>query len=393
MPTLLQINTIANWGSVGRIAEEIGKIAISQGWNSYIAYGRGKPQSESHLIRIGNDWDMYNHILQSRLFDNHGLASKSATEKFIHQIEEIKPDIIHLHNIHGYYLNYEVLFQYISQINTPIIWTLHDSWALTGHCACYECKNFNADCNSCHYIHTYPKSLFISKSRRNKEHKEKAFTSVNKMIIVTVSNWLASCVKKSFLNKFPIKTIYNGVDTQIFRPLPYSKQDVKIILSVANVWSERKGLNDIVALRECLPTEYQIILIGLSKKQIQNLPPNIIGIPRTNSQLELARYYSNANVVISLSTYETFGLTVAESLACGTPVVVYNVTSPPELVTNDIGRVVNVHDIEGVKSAIIDLCSTEKEYWVNPCRSQAVKFYNKSCNYLQYFDLYKACIL
>ncbi len=393
MPTLLQINTVVNTGSTGRIAEEIGKIAISRGWKSYIAYGRGKPQSESQLIRIGNDWDMYSHILQSRLFDNHGLASKNATEKFIKQIERIKPDVIHLHNIHGYYLNYEILFQYFAHIDTPIIWTLHDSWALTGHCACYECADFDADCKSCHYIHSYPKSLFLSRSKKNKENKKKVFTSVNRMTIVTVSKWLESCVKKTFLNKYPIKTIYNGIDTQIYRPLPYLKQNVKTLLSVANIWSERKGLKDIIALREHLPFEYQIILIGLSKKQIQNLPPGITGIPRTDSQLELARYYSNADVVLSLSTYETFGLTVAESLACGTPVVVYNITSPPELVTNDIGRVVNIHDIEGVKSAIIDLCNTEKEYWVNTCRSKAIKLYNESCNYLQYFNLYKACIL
>ena len=114
MPTLFQINVTCNWGSTGRIAEEIGQVAIQQGWDSYIAYGRGKPVSKSHLIRIGNDWDMYEHGLETRIFDNHGLASRRATRKLIRQIEEIRPDIIHLHNIHGYYINYQILFDYLS---------------------------------------------------------------------------------------------------------------------------------------------------------------------------------------------------------------------------------------------------------------------------------------
>lgn len=388
MPTLLQINTTANSGSTGRIAEEIGIIAISQGWNSYIAYGRGKPQSQSHLIRIGNDWDMYNHIFQSRLFDNHGLASKNATKRFIQQLEEIRPDIIHLHNIHGYYLNYEILFQYLSQIEIPIIWTLHDSWAMTGHCGCFECGNFDTDCSSCYHIHTYPKSFFVSKSVKNRTIKEKAFSSVRDMTIVTVSNWLAGCVKKSFLNKYPIKTIYNGVNTEIFKPMPSIETDTKNILSVANVWSERKGLKDIIRLREILSSEYRIILIGLSEKQIKELPNGIIGLTRTDSQMELAEYYSNADVLISLSTYETFGLTVAESLACGTPVVVYDTTSPPELVNEDIGRIVSVHDVESVKSAIVYLCSKAKSKWIESCRSQAIKFYDKDKNFMQYLELY-----
>lgn len=392
MPTLLQINTTVNTGSTGRIAEEIGKIAISQGWDSYIAYGRGKPQSQSHLIRIGNDWDMYNHILQSRLFDNHGLASKYATKRFIQQIEEIKPDIIHLHNIHGYYLNYEILFRYLSQIETPIIWTLHDSWAMTGHCACFECGNFDADCSVCLHKHTYPKSFFVSKSVKNRAIKEKAFSAVRDMTIVTVSSWLADCVKKSFLNKYTIKTIYNGVNTEIFNPMSTPETNTKNILSVANIWSERKGLKDIIRLREILPFEYRIILIGLSEKQINELPNGIIGLTRTDSQKDLAKYYSNANVLLSLSTYETFGLTVAESFACGTPVVVYDTTSLPELVNEDTGRIVSVHDVEAVKSAIVYLCSNAKSKWIDSCRLQAIKSYDKDKNYLQYLNLYNTKI-
>lgn len=219
MPTLFQINVVANWGSTGRIAEEIGQMAIKCGWKSYIAYGRGKPKSQSKLIRIGNEVDMYRHALISRLLDNHGLNSNKATRKLIDRIRDIKPDIVHLHNIHGYFLNYALLFDFLKDAGIPIVWTLHDCWSFTGHCAHFtfaKCDKWINGCYSCPQINTYPTSFFRDRSKQNYEDKRKSFTSVPNLTLVPVSDWLAGLLKKSFLKEYTIHRIYNGVDLNKF---------------------------------------------------------------------------------------------------------------------------------------------------------------------------------
>ena len=131
---LLQINSVVNSGSTGRIAEEIGQTAMASGWDSYIAYGRNERPSASKLKRIGNEMDVKLHGIQTRLIDRHGLASCRATRKLVKKIKEISPDIIHLHNIHGYYINIKILFDYLATVEIPVVWTFHDCWPITGHC-------------------------------------------------------------------------------------------------------------------------------------------------------------------------------------------------------------------------------------------------------------------
>ena len=163
MPTLLQINLSANWGSHGKIAAQIGDVAISHGWESYIAYGRACNPCSSKLIKIGGQWDIYEHLIETRLFDNHGLASRRATKKFIKQIDELKPDIIHLHNIHGYYLNYRILFEYLQGLSIPVVWTLHDFWAVTGHCGHFIQANCNKWKTGCYWpVPMFPDRLRTS---------------------------------------------------------------------------------------------------------------------------------------------------------------------------------------------------------------------------------------
>jgi len=251
MRTLLQINSVVNSGSTGRIAEEIGQTAISQGWESYIAYGRNKRLSQSQLIKIGTDWDIKMHGLQTRLFDRHGLGSKSATQIFIKQIEAIKPDIIHLHNIHGYYLNIEVLFNFLASTQIPVLWTLHDCWPFTGHCVYFDfvgCKKWLTQCNNCPQTRTYPASFFLDRSTQNFNLKKELFTGVHNLTLVPVSQWLANLLRQSFLKNLPIQVINNGIDIETFKPVPsnnlrfkFKLQSKFIIIGVANIWSERKG--------------------------------------------------------------------------------------------------------------------------------------------------------
>lgn len=392
---VLQINITANSGSTGRIAEEIGLYIQKRGWESYIAYSRGKAQSKSHLIHIGNLFDIYIHGIQTRLFDNHGQCSLTATNKLIKQIKSLAPDIIHLHNIHGYYLNYPVLFEYLSESKIPVIWTLHDCWSYTGHCAYYSyenCNKWQTECNNCPQLCSYPKSIWKDRSKKNYIDKKINFNSLTNVIIVPVSNWLAKEVNKSFLKNYPIHTIHNGIDIDTFTVKNNNRVNSSnksfTILGVANIWEKRKGLADFIHLRSLLPSSYCIILIGLTQKQIKKLPAGIIGIERTNNIDELVDYYNLADVYINFSVEETFGMTTCESMACGTPVIVYNSTACPEIVTEETGFIVEVGDFNTVIKNIKIIEEKGKEKYQNSCRERIVKYYNKEDKYKEYFKLY-----
>lgn len=404
---LLQINVTTNSGSTGRIAEGISLLAMSNGWESYIAYGRNANKSQSQLIRIGNDFDIKLHGLLTRLFDNHclGFSSKKATKEFIKEIEQINPDIIHVHNFHGYYVNIEVLFNYLSKKNIPIVWTLHDCWAFTGHCAHFDfvgCYKWKTQCYSCPQKQSYPSSFLTDNSKKNYTKKKELFNSIKNMTIVPVSYWLGNLVRESFLNRYPIKVIQNGIDINAFSikefddiQSKYNLKDRFIILGVAGVWSTSKGLDDFIKLSQQLKEDEIILLVGLSKKQIELLPKNIIGIQRTESVDELAKFYSMADIYFNASIEETFGLTIVESFACGTPAIVYNKTAIPEVMDKKVGWVVEQGDVDSILHIISNLKSEPKsikeERKIN-CREKAERLYNKDIKFQEYFELYKKII-
>lgn len=397
MPTLLQINVTANWGSTGKIAEDIGKIAISQGWKSYIAYGREtQPVSDSTLIPIGNKWDMYCHGVQSRILDNHGLASKKATRELIGKIKEIKPDIIHLHNIHGYFINYEILFEYLATKDTPVVWTLHDCWPFTGHCAYFDmvnCDKWQNGCIDCRHKGTYPVSLVKSNSKNNYIRKKKSFLSLKKLILVPVSNWLSELLEKSFMADIDKKTIHNGIDITKFKPTQTtSTSKNKTIIGIASVWEKRKGLDDFIELRKLLPMEYDIKLIGLNKEQISSLPLGITGISRTNSFDELVENYSTANVYVNPTHEDNFPTTNIEALACGTPVITYRTGGSPETITPETGIVVEKGNHRQLADAIETVCNKGKAHYSAACRERAVTHYNKNDRFNEYIELYNTLL-
>ena len=399
MKKLLQINSVVNSGSTGRIAEEIGQTAIAAGWESYIAYGRNNRPSQSKLIKIGSDWDIRRHGFETRLFDNHGLASKAATREFVQQVKKIKPDIIHLHNIHGYYMNIEILFQYLKDANVPVIWTFHDCWPITGHCSYFsyaECEKWKTKCFACPQKNDYPTSWIIDRSKKNFLLKRNLFTSLPNLILVPVSKWLAEILAESFLKDYPVKVINNGVNTEIFTPSTYSEFRVKnrlvnkfVVLGVASVWSPRKGLRDFIALSKLLTSDYQIVLIGLSKKHVKQLPNNILGVERTENIEALVEIYSSADVVMNISYEETFGMTTVEGYACGTPGIVYNTTASPELVDDSTGLKVEPGDIEGLLKAIKQIKEKGKQFYSEACLNRARLFYRKEDRYREYIDLYE----
>ena len=404
MKTLLLINTVINTGSTGRITEEIGKVAMHNGWRSVIAFGRNRSRSASENIQVGTPFDIKKHGLLTRLFDRHGLGSRRATERLIEQIEEIKPDVIHLHNIHGYYLNIEVLFNYLNKSKIPIVWTLHDCWAMTGHCVHFSeinCVRWKTVCFACPQKRNYPASVGLDRSKANHILKKKLFSSVEKMEIISVSSWLDGLVAESFLNVYPHKFIYNGIDLELFKPIKKSAESVRLkykikdrffLLGVATAWSDRKGLSDYKQLSMQLMENEVIVLVGLPLSLIKKLPSNIIGIPRTESKEDLAALYSAADVVLNLSSEETFGLTTAEGFACGTPSIVYNCTASPELITPETGFIIPKGNIVALQAAISTIKTRGKAYYTQACRLRAEQYYNKNDRYAEYITLYEQLI-
>lgn len=405
MMKLLQINVSANSGSTGRIAEDIGLLAMNNGWESYIAYGRTNNNSKNKVIRIGNDFDIKLHGLLTRVFDNHsfGYSSKKATKEFIKEIDNIKPDIIHLHNIHGYYINSKFLFEYLSKLNVPIVWTFHDCWSFTGHCAYFDsvgCEKWKTGCYSCPLKKTYPASYVFDRSKKNYIKKKKLFNSVKNLTIVPVSNWLGDLVKDSFLSSNKIKVIHNGIDINTFKPSSNIKEtkekfglkDEFILLGVASPWSERKGLKDFIKLSTLIDDNTKIILVGLGQKQIDNLPNNILGIRRTENINQLADLYSMSDLFLNLTYQDNFPTTNLEALACGTPILTYNTGGSVEAVSEDTGFIVEKGDLDSVIKVINEVREKGKEFYSEKCRERAVRCFNKDDRFMDYIDLYHSLL-
>jgi putative colanic acid biosynthesis glycosyltransferase len=395
---ILQINTTVNTGSTGKIAEDIGQLLMANGHESYIAYGRANNQSKSQLIKIGSQKDVMLHGLKSAMFDRHGFGSASATKKFIEEIDKLNPDAIGLHNIHGYYLNIEVLFDYLALKKIPVVWTLHDCWPFTGHCAYFDsigCMKWETQCHNCPKTRSYPTSYGLDNSRQNYIDKKRIF-NMAKGVIVTPSQWLKNITEKSFLD-YPVAKIHNGLNLDVFKPQQnvsgtrekYNITGEKIILGVANIWDERKGLKDFIKLQELGNNAFSIVLVGLSEKQIESLPKGITGIKRTENVQELIALYSLADIFVNPTYQDNFPTTNIEALACGTPVVTYNTGGSPEAIDAQTGVVVGKGDIAGLHAAILEVLAISRDHFRPLCRARAEMAFNKNDRYLDYLKIYE----
>ena len=366
---ILFINSVCGIRSTGRICTDLATALEAQGHEVKIAYGRETvpEQFQKYAVKIGNDFDVKCHGLEARLLDNAGFGSKRATEKFIKWVRKYDPDVIHLHNIHGYYINVEILFKYLKTCGKKIIWTLHDCWSFTGHsayCDAIDCRRWIDGCYHCPQIKEYPKSI-TDFSKRNWKKKRALFTEVPNMTIVTPSYWLAGYVKKSFLKEYPVKVIHNGIDTSQFYPMEndfrkkYNLEDKFILLGVATVWDDMKGYSDFVQLSEMLDDSYKIVMVGLTDEQLKKLPPKILGIKRTASVKELAYIYSSADLFLNLTYCDNYPNVNIEAMACGTPVLTYRTGGSPEAVEKYGGIVVDKGNLRGVYTAI-EACHKKK---------------------------------
>lgn len=394
---VLQINSVCGIGSTGRIATDIHNVLIEQGHESYIAYGRDEPQNCDTAIKIGTNFNNYSHVALTRIYDKHGFGSKKVTREFIKGVERINPDIIHLHNIHGYYINIEILFEYLKKTDKPVIWTLHDCWSFTGHCSHFDfisCNKWETGCFKCPQKKEYPTSLMLDNSENNYLTKKELFKGVKNLTIVTPSEWLAKLVKKSFLSEYPVKVINNGIDLNVFKP---TESDFKkknsltenfIILGVANGWSQRKGLKYFVELARSLNENEKIVLVGLTEKQKKGLPANIKGVTRTNNMKELAELYSLADVFLNPTLEDNFPTTNLEALACGTPVVTFKTGGSVESINSETGFVVTQGNMKQVVNSIRNIELNGKGKYKEKCIERTALFYDKKKCFKEYINLY-----
>ena len=339
------------------------------------------------------------HAGISRVFDSVGFHSYFATKKFLKWVDTYNPDVVHLHNLHGYYINVSLLFKYLKRKNIPVIFTLHDCWPYTGHCVHYDyigCEKWKTGCYQCPKKKEYPTSFLFDRSKRNYKRKKKLFTLPSKMTVVTVSNWLKGETEQSFLKKYDVKRVYNGIDNTVFRPVESDIKDTLgikdkfMILGVSDGWSERNGLSYFEQLAENLQEDERLVMVGFKKDELARAPKNVIALGRTDSVEQLVQLYSSADVVLNPSFEETFGLVTAEALSCGTPVIVSNATASPELVDKSCGRVVEKGDYEGVKKAIEEI-KKEKPLKEN-CLKRA-ELFSKTQNYQAYIKLYEEALI
>lgn len=391
---ILQLNVTANWGSTGKIAEAIGSEVLNAGWDSVIAYGRYSNSSKSQLIKVGNKLDVYTHYIEQFFSDNEGLCSRAATKKLISQIKCINPDIVHLHNIHDHWLNYQLLFDYLNTTDIKVVLTFHDCWAFTGHCFHFVtkgCDRWKNGCFDCPLKSEYPKTL-VDNSRSNYALKRKLFTGCENLTVVCCSNWMAELVRESFLKDKRIEVIHNGIDLNVFKHDNCASRvgSQFNILAVSNVWNKQKGLEDIFELRKLLPFDYQFTIVGLSEKQIKSLPEGIKGIERTGSVDDLVKLYCSSDVLINTSYADTFPTVNLEALACGIPVITYRTGGSPEAIDSKTGVVVAQGNVDEMCMAIRKLRNEPLQS--KDCRLRAELYFNKDKCFKKYIDLYQSIL-
>ena len=363
---VLLINSVCGIGSTGRICADIAREMEAQGHEVKIAYGRetAPEQFRKYGVRIGTDFDVKLSGLHTRLTDRHGFSNKYATKKFLQWAEGFNPDLLWLHNIHGYYINVEMLFDWIkTKPHMQVKWTLHDCWAFTGHCAYFswnKCEQWTDKCLHCKYKTTYPSGFAVSNSRNNFKRKKAAFSGVKNMTLITPSKWLADLVKRSFLKDYPVEIRYNTIDTSIFMPTPSdfrqknNIEDKKVLLGVASVWDKRKGLEDFIKLSQILDDKFSIVLVGVSDKQLKKIPEGIICIERTNSAKELAQIYTASDVFLNLTYEDNYPTVNLEAQACGTPCVTYKTGGSVESVpAENVAEQGNLDDVVRIINRIL----------------------------------------
>lgn len=394
---VLQINTVYACGSTGRIVEGIHDLCREEHIDCLCAcrWLPLKDKFDEDIVAISSKWDSRIHGWLSRFTMYKGLGSIFKTALFLKKVEHYKPDVIHLHNLHGSYINLPMSFRFIKKRNIPVVWTLHDCWPMTAICSHFTivcCEQWKNCCRRCPQRKKYATALFdVTKKVWNL--KKKWFTGIDQAVLVTPSMWLEKLVASSFLKNYSIKTIHNGIDLSVFRPVEsdfkerYSLQGKNVVLGVAFDWGYEKGLDVFARLANQLPENYAIVLVGVNEVAKKLLPNNVITIRKTDNQKELAEMYTSADVFVNPTREEVLGLVNLEALACGTPVITFQTGGSPECIDESCGCVVPVNDLVGMRQQILRICRTHPYDSVD-CIAKAKQF-EKHQKFTEYITLYK----
>lgn len=400
MSKIVMVNTVAT-GSTGSLMMGLRDEAVRMGHRVLCAYGRGSaPDGES--LRIGTQAGVLAHVAKTRFFDLHARGSKRATQRFVKALEAWEPDLLHLHNIHGYYLHAETLFDYIRQARLPVIWTLHDCWALTGHCSHFmraTCTLYKTGCYDCPLRREYPASRLLDRSAANYAWKRQAFSGIDGLTLALPSRWLEAVVAESFLKDARRVVIPNGVDLSLFRP----SRDAEVreahgvragqlmLLSVAAPFDERKGFSDALKVAQILGERVRLVMVGLSEKQLRGLPGDVTGVRRTGDAAALARLYGAADCLLNPTREDTYPTVNMEAMASGTPVAAYADGGCIEQLSPPCGITVPVGDVAALADAALALAA-QKEALAPLCRETAEERFNRLSAFVAYAKEYQGSL-
>lgn len=395
---IAQINAVS-YGSTGRIMFDLADTVIRRGGEAICTSGfTWKRTANKSWFMTSNIFEKTFHIHMAKLTGNNGSYSKLATARLIKRLSKFNPDIVHLHNIHGWFLNLPMFFDYVKKNDIRVIWTLHDCWAFTGHCphfAMIGCDKWKSECENCPQYMEYPQCRFDD-SKKLYHRKREWFTGVKNMTIITPSEWLAGLVKQSFLGEYPVEVINNGIDTEIFQPTEsnfrkeYGCEEKIVLLGVAYDWNIKKGIDVFLDLAEQLDDRYRIVLVGTNDELDKRLPKNVISIHRTHDKREMAEIYTAADIFLNPTREDTYPTVNMEAICCGTPVITFNTGGSPEIVKDGCGIVVESEKVEELCSAI-DLVLKSYSKFRESCQKTAEEFSNS--RFLgKYIKLYEESI-
>ncbi|MCI5773457.1 MAG: glycosyltransferase [Erysipelotrichaceae bacterium] len=383
------INSVYGFGSTGKIVMNLCKMdnVLAKAF-----YGRKAAVNDGIGVKFNGFWGNVNQTIQTFILDNHGFSCTYATKKLVDKLKEFDPDIVHLHNLHGYYIHVGILFEYLKNANIKVIWTLHDCWSFTGHCPHFEavgCNRWIDGCYECPLYLKYPFSFNKYNAKKNYQLKKAAFSSVSNMHIVVPSNWLKDQVQKSYLNKYPCEVINNGIDLNIFKYEKTATKKAKFtILAVSSMWYTEKGLKDLVAFAKLLDDDMELVVIGLNKKQSKMFGKNVCCLQRTNNVQELVDHYNAADVFVNFTYEDTFPTVNLEAMACGLPVFTYRSGGATEMIDECSGRIITKYAVNEMYQRVIQLKNKEISFDKQQIAARMDKYDLKKM-YERYFALYE----
>ncbi len=375
------INSVAGYGSTGRLIDQLSQM---EGIEAKIYFGRKKDLSKGDTFRMTSFAGNVSHALQTFLFDRHAFCNTKETRRMLEDLERFQPDLIHMHNLHGYYIDVQTLFEYLRKKDIPVVWTLHDCWAFTGHCAHYEavgCEKWKTGCRDCPQLWPYYPTFYGGNVSSNYARKKELFTSLKDRLHLTVpSAWLKEQASMSFLKDTDCRLIANGVDLDVFRPEAssfreeHSLEGKTLVMACSSIWTQRKGLDELIRLSHEMPEGSVLCVVGVSPSQIRKFDPETICVKRTDSVRELAGIYSSADLFVNPTWEESFSLVNVEAQACGCPVVTYKAGGSTEMVSEKTGIVLEKHDIEGMRKAIAAVTGKKIRFNREDCVENASSF-------------------